>query len=84
MIILASGSPRRHELLRKLCTNFLVEVSDAAEAQSAENPATLAVENATRKAQSVAAKHPDAVVIASCLTGKFSANPTARAVQSKC
>ncbi len=63
MIILASGSPRRHELLRKLCTNFLVEVSDASEVQSAENPAALAVENAVRKAQAVADKHPDAVVI---------------------
>ena len=63
MIILASGSPRRHELLRKLCTDFVVEVSDAEEVQSADNPATLAVENAKRKAQAVAAKNPDAVVI---------------------
>lgn len=63
MVILASGSPRRHELLRKLCSNFVVEVSDAAEVQSAENPTALAVENATRKAESVAKKNPDAVVI---------------------
>lgn len=79
MIILASGSPRRHELLRKLCTNFLVEVSDAAEAQSAENPAALAVENAVRKAQSVADKHPDAVVIGAdtivVLDGKIFGKP---------
>lgn len=63
MIILASGSPRRHELLRKLCKNFIVEVSDAQEVQIADSPKTLAIENAKLKAQSVAMKNPDAVVI---------------------
>ena len=63
MVILASGSPRRQELLGKLCKNFIVEVSDAQEAQSADDPKALAVANAVLKAQSVAAKHPDAVVI---------------------
>ena len=61
MIILASGSPRRHELLQKLCKNFVVEVSDAAEVQSADNPTALAIQNATLKAQSIAKKNPDAV-----------------------
>ena len=79
MVILASGSPRRHELLRKLCTNFLVEISDAEEVQSAENPAALAVENATRKARSIAAKSPDAVVIGAdtivVLDGKIFGKP---------
>lgn len=63
MIILASGSPRRHELLRKLCKNFVVEVSDVKEVQTADSPKNLAVENAKLKASSIAAKHPDAVVI---------------------
>ena len=63
MVILASGSPRRHELLRKLCDNFVVEVSDAQEVQQADSPKILAVENARRKASSIAAKNPDAVVI---------------------
>ena len=63
MIILASGSPRRHELLQRLCKNFVVEVSDADEVQQADSPKALAVENATRKALSVAKKNPDAVVI---------------------
>ena len=63
MVILASGSPRRHELLRKLCKNFVVEVSDAEEVQQADSPKNLAVENAKRKAVSVAAKNPDAIVI---------------------
>lgn len=63
MIILASGSPRRHELLKKLCTNFVVEVSDAKEVQQADSPKILAIENAKLKASSIAAKNPDAVVI---------------------
>ena len=63
MIILASGSPRRHELLKKLCSNFVVEVSDAQEVQSADSPKILAVENAKLKAGSIAAKHPEAIVI---------------------
>lgn len=63
MIILASGSPRRHELLQKLCKNFVVEVSDAQEVQSSDSPKTLAVENAKLKASSVAAKNPSAIVI---------------------
>lgn len=63
MIILASNSPRRHELLKKLCRNFVVEASDAVEVQAADNPTALAIENAKLKAQAVAKKNPDAVVI---------------------
>lgn len=63
MIILASGSPRRHELLQKLCKNFVVQVSDAEEVQQADSPGALAVENAKLKAASVAKKNPGAVVI---------------------
>ena len=63
MIILASGSPRRHELLRKLCKNFVIEVSDAKEVQQADSPKSLAVENAKLKAISVAANNPSAIVI---------------------
>ena len=63
MIILASGSPRRHELLQKLCKNFVVEASDAQEVQQADSPKNLAVENAKLKASSIAAKYPDDVVI---------------------
>ena len=79
MIILASGSPRRHELLRKLCKNFVVEVSDAKEVQQAADPKTLAIENAKLKAGSIAAKHPDAVVIGAdtivVLDGKIFGKP---------
>ena len=79
MIILASGSPRRHELLRKLCKNFVVEVSDTKEVQQAADPKTLAIENAKLKAGSIAAKHPDAVVIGAdtivVLDGKIFGKP---------
>ena len=79
MIILASGSPRRHELLQKLCKNFVVEVSDATEVQQADSPKILAVENAKLKAGSIAAKHPDAVVIGAdtivVLDGKIFGKP---------
>lgn len=63
MIILASGSPRRNELLRKLCKDFVIEVSDVEEVQQADSPKSLAVENAKLKASSIAAKNPGAVVI---------------------
>ena len=63
MIILASGSPRRHELLKKLCSNFQIQVSDAPEVQSDLEPKNLAIENAKLKANSIAAKNPNAVVI---------------------
>ena len=88
MIILASGSPRRQELLRKLCDDFVVELSDAQEIQRSDAPRILATNNAKLKAQAVAAKHPDAVVIGAdtivSLDGKISANPTASKAQKKC
>lgn len=79
MIILASGSPRRHELLQKLCKNFVVMVSDANEVQNSDNPKTLAIENAKIKAKSVAAKNPGAIVIGAdtivVLNGKIFGKP---------
>ena len=79
MIILASGSPRRHELLKKLCSNFKIEVSDAEEVQSNLEPRKLAVENAKLKASSIAAKYPDEIVIGAdtivVLNGKIFGKP---------
>ncbi len=63
MIILASGSPRRKELLHKLFDDFKIESSDAEEFQDAAEPKKLAVENAKLKAKSVAKKYPSDVVI---------------------
>lgn len=63
-LILASGSPRRKELLEKLQIPFEVIVSDCDETLSAETPAEEAAEQlAVRKAAAVAAMHPEAVVI---------------------
>ena len=79
MIILASGSPRRHELLKKLCTNFKIEVSDAPEVQSNLEPKLLAVENAKIKVQAVADKNPNDIVIGAdtivVLNGKIFGKP---------
>ena len=63
MIVLASGSPRRHELLKKIVSNFKIEVSDASEELRATTPIELALENALLKASAVAKKFPSDVVI---------------------
>lgn len=63
MIILASGSPRRQELLKKLFDEFKIEVCNAAEITSAENPVELAIKNATIKAETVAQKFLGDMVI---------------------
>ena len=56
-IILASASPRRQELLRQIGCNFRVVVSDAEELSGdGILPERLAIENAKRKAEAVAAK----------------------------
>ena len=56
-LILASASPRRQELLRQISCEFRVFVSDAEELSGdGISPERLAVENARRKAEDVAAK----------------------------
>ncbi len=56
-IVLASASPRRQELLRQIGCGFRVVVSDAEELSGGGiSPERLAVENARRKAEDVAAK----------------------------
>lgn len=57
MIILASASPRRKELLQKLCDKFLIDASDAEEIQFADSPKELAIKNAVFKAQKIAEKY---------------------------
>lgn len=63
MIILASGSPRRKELLKKICAEFLIEPCEVEEKIFAENPKILAISNAKMKAETVAKKYPRDVVI---------------------
>jgi septum formation protein len=63
-IILASASPRRVELLRRLVHDFEVIPSRAAELHHEQLTAReLAKINAYRKARFVAKKHPDALVL---------------------
>lgn len=63
-LILASGSPRRRELLSLYTTDFTVCASDFDEsAVSAATPAQLVEQLARGKCLSVAAAHPGAVVI---------------------
>ena len=63
-LILASGSPRRRELLSLYTTDFTVCVSDFDEsAVTAPTPARLVEELARGKCLAVSAQHPGAVVI---------------------
>ena len=65
-LILASGSPRRRELLRLYTTDFTVCASDFDEtAVRAQSPAALAEALARGKCLSVAAAHPGWVVVGS-------------------
>jgi len=62
--ILASASPRRKELLKKILKDFEVIPSDAEETiPSGISPVDVAIENALRKAVDVSDKYPDAIVI---------------------
>lgn len=64
MLILASKSPRRKELLKQISIPFVVVVSDAEEVSgNSWTPAALVVENAKRKARAVAEKYPDSPVL---------------------
>jgi septum formation protein len=64
MLILASASPRRADLLRSLGVEFQVIPSEAAEVGGAAlSPGEVAQINAYRKARAVSKKHPDAVTL---------------------
>ncbi|MEM1127217.1 MAG: Maf family protein [Bacteroidota bacterium] len=62
--ILASGSPRRRQLLERLGVTFEVEVSHVDETTDAEQPPADLVEHlALRKATAVAQGHPEALTL---------------------
>jgi septum formation protein len=64
MLILASASPRRTELLRQLGVDFQVVPSDAAEIHHEQLTAQEVCQiNAYRKARAVAKRFPDALVL---------------------
>ncbi|MDV6374655.1 Maf family nucleotide pyrophosphatase [Deinococcus arenicola] len=64
-VVLASGSPRRRELLTLLGVTFRVQVSGEDEDSNETDPHKLAAELAALKGRSVAALNPDSLVIAS-------------------
>ena len=64
-IVLASGSPRRRELLAALGVTFEVDPADVDEATEEQDPIRVAEMLALLKARTVAARRPDAVVIGS-------------------
>jgi len=62
--ILASGSPRRHELLEQLGARFQVETASMKELEDPNfTPRELCRANAFRKAQVAAMRHPEKLVI---------------------
>ena len=71
MIVLASNSPRRKQLLRLICSSFEIDPADIDESR-AENIALDKMPEylALRKAEQIHQKHPDDVVIG-CDTGVF-------------
>lgn len=63
-LILASASPRRRELLGQLGVAFDIVVADVVEHEEAStDPRVMVAHNAALKADWVAARHPDALVL---------------------
>lgn len=63
-LILASASPRRRELLGQLGVPFDVVVADVTEhEETTTDPRVMVAHNAALKADWVAARHPDAIVL---------------------
>lgn len=63
-LVLASASPRRRELLAQLGVPFEVVVADVTEhEESSTDPRVMVAHNAALKADWVAARHPDAIVL---------------------
>lgn len=71
-IVLASSSRYRRELLERFGLSFVVDPPEIDEAPlPSETPAKLAVRLAVAKAQTVAKRHPDAIVVGSDQVASF-------------
>jgi septum formation protein len=87
-IILATASPRRHQLLEAAGLDFVVQVPEAVEVHWLEQPRETVIENARRKCTVVANENPGAIVIAAdtvvafkgATVGKPSTRDEARAI----
>lgn len=77
-MILASRSPRRRELMKKLTDDFVVEVPSVKEISNG-NPEEVALDNALIKARAVANRYPDETVIGAdtvvCVNGRILGKP---------
>ncbi len=62
-VILASGSPRRREILTQIGVNFEVVVSNEDERPASTNPLDFPIENASAKALAVSRKMPSEIVL---------------------
>lgn len=81
-IVLASTSPRRRSLLNQIGLLFTVADPGEVETSTALNPSTRAVENASKKVESVAADHPHSIVVGAdtivVLGGKMLGKPRSK------
>ena len=67
-IVLASASPRREELMKKTGLAFIIDPADIDERAVEEKSAKkLAVKLAIKKAEAVASRHPNSIIIGSDL-----------------
>lgn len=85
VLLLASASPRRRDLLQQACVPFAVVKSDAAELPVTEgiSPSAFTLENARRKAEAVSAQHDGRPVLGAdtvvSLDGEILGKPSSRA-----
>lgn len=63
MLILASDSPRRRELLASIGVPFVVKSAKVEELQFLDDPREVPLRNAERKASAVAVRHPRELVL---------------------
>ncbi len=62
-VVLASGSPRRSELLARMGISFIIDAADIDERCDGDAPQMVRTV-ARRKAEAVAPRHPDAIILA--------------------